>query len=319
MPPDPRLLIAERGPPERPSAALENEPVYRPTTAVRLRHVGSRHSGSGFGGTGFGGSGPGQAEVPDQVATEEPLEIRACGPGEALVPVAVTMRTPGHDFELAAGFLHTEGILRPGIGIRHIRYCQLGPGETQRYNIVSVALTARLPGITPRATAVSSSCGMCGRASIDDLADRCPPVPLDDNLRVAVATMVALPDRLRETQRVFTETGGLHGAALCTAAGDLLLAREDVGRHNAVDKLIGHELLAGRLPLSDLLLVVSGRVSFEIVQKAATAGIPMIVAVSAPTSLAVDAADRLGITLAGFVRDGAANLYTHPQRVLDAT
>jgi FdhD protein len=253
-------------------------------------------------------------ELPDRLATEEPMEIRAGGPGQPPQAVAVTMRTPGHDFELAVGFLRTEGLIAGAGDVAAVRYCDLPAGEEQRFNIVTVGLTVGFDdGGYDRRFSATSSCGTCGKASLDQVEVWCSPI--DDPVRVRASLVPELPDRLREAQRLFDQTGGLHAAGLFDATGHLECLREDVGRHNAVDKVVGHALLAGGLPLRGRMLMVSGRVSFEIVQKAAVAGIPVIAAVSAPSSLAVEAADRLGVTLAGFVRGGTYNLYSHPERV----
>jgi FdhD protein len=250
-------------------------------------------------------------EMPDELATEEPMEIRVAGPGQEAGPVAVTMRTPGHDFELAAGFLFTEGVVGAD-DIAEVRYCQLAPDESQELNVVTVR-TRRDVEVAARSFLSNSSCGVCGKASLDEIEVRCPVVP--KGFTFPGSLVPRLPDRLRAAQRVFDRTGGLHAAGLFDAAGDLVCLREDVGRHNAVDKIVGHALLDRKLPLADHVLMVSGRVSFEIVQKAAVAGIPVIAAVSAPSSLAVEAAERLGVTLAGFVRGGTYNLYSHAERV----
>jgi FdhD protein len=251
--------------------------------------------------------------VRDRLATEEPMEIRVEEPGADQRTIAVTMRTPGNDFELAVGFLHTEGLIAGGDEVRTVRYCAV-PREEQHYNVVSVAVTRQLDPVgAERNFYATSSCGVCGKASLDAIEVQCAPVP--DGPEVAVSVVTALPDRLRAAQEVFDRTGGLHAAALFDRDGALAELREDVGRHNAVDKLIGAELLAGRLPLSDRILLVSGRSSFEIVQKAATAGIPIVCAVSAPSSLAVDAARRFGITLVGFLRGTRFNVYTRPERI----
>jgi FdhD protein len=252
--------------------------------------------------------------VPDRLATEEPMEIRAAGPGQEPRAVAVTMRTPGHDFELAVGFLVTEGLIAGGRDVATVRYCDLPADEEQRFNIVTVGLTTDFdPGGYDRAFCATSSCGTCGKATLDQVEVWCPP--LEDPVRVPGSLVPALPGRLREAQRLFDQTGGLHAAGLFDSAGRLQCLREDVGRHNAVDKVVGHAALAGTLPLRGRILMVSGRVSFEIVQKAAVAGIPFVAAVSAPSSLAVEAADRLGVSLAGFVRGDSYNLYSHPERV----
>jgi FdhD protein len=258
---------------------------------------------------------PGRAvERPDRLVTEEPMEIRAGGPGQEPVRVAVTMRTPGHDFELAVGFLATEGLLRSSDDVADVRYCRLPESEEQRYNVVTVGLRRPfdLAG-HERHFAANASCGLCGKASLDQVEVAC--APLATGPLVAASVIAGLPDGLRAAQRVFDKTGGLHGAGLTTPAGEVVSVREDVGRHNAVDKLVGEAVLAGTMPLSERVLVVSGRISFEIVQKAAVAGIPVLCAVSAPSSLAVDAADRLGMTCVGFVRDGGFNVYSHPERL----
>jgi FdhD protein len=254
-----------------------------------------------------------RSERPDVVASEEPMEIRAHGPGQEPVRVAVTMRTPGGDFELAAGFLFTEGLIRPG-DVRQVAYCDDVDTEDQRYNVITVALAERFDeDALHRNFFATSSCGVCGKAALQDVEVRCAPIP--PGFHASAETIVELPERLRSAQRVFDRTGGLHAAGLFTADGDLVTVREDVGRHNAVDKAIGEQLLAGSLPLSERILQVSGRVSFEIVQKAAVAGIPVLSAVGAPSSLAVDAAERLGVTVVGFVRDGGCNVYTGEERI----
>jgi FdhD protein len=256
-----------------------------------------------------------RTERADALATEEPLEIRVEGPGGRPLQVAVTMRTPGGDFELAAGFLFTEGLVAPG-DVRRVAYCDDLDGETQRYNVVTVTLGHDLdPDRLRRNFYATSSCGVCGKAALDDVEVRCAPVPAGPAIRASILT--TLPERLREAQHVFDRTGGLHAAGLFTAGGDPVAIREDVGRHNAVDKIIGERYLTGDLPLSDHVLQVSGRASFKIVQKAAVAGIPIVAAVSAPSSLAVEAGERFGQTIVGFVRDGGANVYTHAERVVD--
>jgi FdhD protein len=252
---------------------------------------------------------------PDQVVGEEPMAIRVAGPGQVPIDVAVTMRTPGHDAELAIGFLVSEGLLAPadmtGITV------EVGdPAATATpENELTVWISRPFdPAAVPaRAFVASASCGICGKASLADVALRCDVLPAGP--RVGSAVIAALPDRLRAGQVVFERTGGLHAAGLFDAAGTLLAVREDVGRHNALDKLIGAAALAGQLPLHDRLLAVSGRVSFEIVQKAAVAGIPIVAAVSAPTDLAVEAAERVGMTLAGFVRGGGFNVYAGEERI----
>ena len=249
----------------------------------------------------------------DRLATEEPMEIRVDEPGGVQRNVAVTMRTPGNDFDLAVGFLFTEGLLDGADQVRNVRYCAV-PRKEQHYNVVSVAVTRELPEFeSSRNFYATSSCGICGKASLEAIETRCAPVAPGPEVPAEVLTN--LPETLRRAQNVFDRTGGLHAAALFDPAGRLIASREDVGRHNAVDKVIGSELLAGRVPLSGTILLVSGRASFEIVQKAAVAGIPVICAVSAPSSLAVDAARRFGMTLVGFLRDERFNVYAHPERI----
>jgi FdhD protein len=257
--------------------------------------------------------GDGRRRTADQLATEEPMEIRVDAPGLEQRRVAVTMRTPGHDFELAAGFLYTEGIVSAQADVSRVRYCDV-PRDEQQYNVVTVDLRRPYdPELLQRNFYTTSSCGVCGKASLDSIAVRCEPVT--EGPQVAEAVIVSLPERLREAQRVFDRTGGLHAAGLFDASGTLLELREDVGRHNAVDKLVGHALLAGELPLSERMLMVSGRLSFEIVQKAAVAGIPIVCAVSAPSSLAVDTGRRFGMTLVGFLRGSRFNIYTNAERI----
>ncbi len=276
-----------------------SEPMRRSSTSVRIVAVNDGVAG----------------ERPDTLATEEPMEIRAAGPDQELQPVAVTMRTPGGDFELAVGFLFTEGLIQPG-DVKRVAYCDDLPGEDQRYNVVSVRLERPFDGDRlQRNFYATSSCGICGKASLDDIEVRCEPVARRSR-RCPSDLLATLPDTLRSGQTLFDRTGGLHAAGLFTAEGELVSIREDVGRHNAVDKVIGEQLLAGHLPLAGHILQVSGRVSFEIVQKAAVAGIPIVSAVSAPTSLAVEAGDRFGMTIVGFVRDGRLNVYTGSARVV---
>jgi FdhD protein len=257
-----------------------------------------------------------QVERPDRLVTEEPMEVRVEGPGAPAEPVAVTMRTPGHDFELAVGFCRTEGLLRESRDLAEVRYC-VDPDE-QEYNVVTVTLR-RPVDLTGhrRVVAASAGCGVCGKTTLDEVAVDCAPV--GPGPTVTRETLVGLPETLRRAQAVFDATGGLHAAGLFTPDGDLEMLREDVGRHNAVDKLVGNAVMNDRLPLAARVLMVSGRLSFEIVQKAAVAGIPVIGAVSAPSSLAVAAAERFGQTLVGFLRDGRGNVYTNPGRVAAAT
>ncbi len=259
-------------------------------------------------------------ELPEHVATEEPMQILVAGPGQDAAPLAVTMRTPGHDFELAAGFVLTEGVGTRG-DIASVDYCEAvdRSDPTTRYNHVTVRLHRPWAGHgESRYFAASSSCGMCGKATIDQIETECSTLGAG---RPFPASLVpTLPDRLRRAQKAFDRTGGLHAAGMFDRGGNLCCAREDVGRHNAVDKVVGWTVLtglAGAAPADpgDLALAVSGRVSFEIVQKAAVAGIGLIAAVSAPSSLAVDAANRLGVTVAAFVRGDTFNVYSHPERI----
>ena len=278
-------------------AMAVHEPLRRNVVNVRLLAV----------------HGEARSERTDSVAAEEPLEIRVQPPEGEAQQVAVTMRTPGGDFELAVGFLVTEGLVVPG-DIRRVAYCDDVPGEDQRYNVVSVGLGRPFDAARLRRNFyATSSCGVCGKAALDDIDVRCTPV--SEGAQVSVELLRSLPDRLRGAQKIFDRTGGLHAAGLFTPDGALVTAREDVGRHNAVDKVIGEMVLADRMPLADHVLQVSGRLSFEIVQKAAVAGIPVLSAVSAPSSLAIDAARRFGITLVGFVRDDRFNVYTRPDRI----
>ncbi len=258
----------------------------------------------------------------DTLATEEPLEIRLRA-GGASCTVAITMRTPGNDFELAAGFLHGEGVLADYDALRGISFCiDRDVDEEQRYNIVNVDLAARnLPVLDTleRHFTTTSACGVCGKASLEALDARgLEALAVDAADGVDAATIVRLPDRLREAQGVFARTGGLHAAALFAPSGALLAVREDVGRHNALDKLVGWALLGKRLPLERSILLVSGRTSYEIVQKAIVARIPIVCAVSAPSSLAVDLARAFGITLVGFLRGERFNVYAHENRIHEA-
>ena len=250
----------------------------------------------------------------DEVVTEEPLQIRAAGPGQPIRDVAITMRTPGHDFELAVGYLVGEGAIASGDEVREVRYCDVDPGQPQLYNVVTVATARPLPeSLFGRSTVVGASCGTCGKTSIDQLHVHTAPLgPVGEP--VPASLLVSLPDRLREGQKVFEKTGGIHAAGRFRPDGTLVAVREDVGRHNAVDKLVGASILAGPRIDGDVL-VLSGRVSFEMAQKAVVARFPIVVAVSAPSSLAVQAADELGCTILGFTRDGATNVYSHPERV----
>ncbi len=256
----------------------------------------------------------------DQLVTEEPMEIRVQGPTGDAVPFAVTMRTPGNDFELAAGLCRTEGLVSSAADVDTIAYClapdrsDAGARPEQQYNVVTVRLRRPVPDdVRARRYLATSACGVCGKAALDEVEVRCEPV--GPGPRVPAGVVRRLPELLAARQRVFDQTGGLHAAARFTAAGELVAAREDVGRHNALDKLIGHALLEGALPLDSEVLLVSGRLSFELVQKAAVAGIAVLCAVSAPSSLAVAAAERFGQTVVGFVRGARFNVYSHAERI----
>jgi FdhD protein len=251
----------------------------------------------------------------DELATEEPLELRLGAGGETRT-LAITMRTPGNDFELAAGFALGEGIVAARDEIREIVYC-LDPAiePDQRYNVVTIELArASLPDTTAfeRHFTTSSACGVCGRAQLQALSERV--VPIDDDVSIARSLLYDLPERMRVAQKIFAATGGLHAAALFDSSGTALAVREDVGRHNAVDKLVGWALLEGR-SLAGTVLMVSGRASYEIVQKAVVARIPIVCAVSAPSSLAVALAREFHLTLCGFVRGTRANVYSAPERI----
>ncbi|MDA3626750.1 formate dehydrogenase accessory sulfurtransferase FdhD [Saccharopolyspora oryzae] len=252
---------------------------------------------------------------PDALAAEEPLEIRVDGS-----PLSVTMRTPGHDVELAHGFLLTEGVIHDREQLATARYCDSpGPDGRNTYNVLDIALA---PGVQPPDSSVTrnfyttSSCGVCGKAALDSVRLSTRHSPAADPLTVTADTLIGLPDQLRAAQRVFDTTGGLHAAGLFSGDGELLAVREDVGRHNAVDKVLGWALLAQRVPLSGCVLMVSGRASFELVQKAAMAGVPVLAAVSAPSSLAADLADEQGMTLIGFLRGQSMNVYTGAERIV---
>ncbi len=249
----------------------------------------------------------------DRVVGEAPLEIRAAGPRQDPVAVAVTMRTPGHEAELAIGFLRTEGLLD---GQEVLGTTGGDPGKlSQPDDTITVKLSRPFDDskVAERHFIATASCGICGKASIDEVALRVDPLP--DGPVVRRSVIVALPGLLRAAQRAFDETGGLHAAGLFTPAGELIAIREDVGRHNALDKLIGSQVLVGARQLNGFLLMVSGRVSFEIVQKAAVAGIPIVCAVSAPSDLAIETAERLGVTLVGFLRGDGFNVYANDARV----
>jgi FdhD protein len=283
---------------DHPLSAPSPAVARRPSTGVQVLAV----------------SGIGARRRPDALVTEEPMEIRLqSSSGEEPQPLVVTMRTPGNDFELAAGFCRTEGIVTRIDDVSRIAYC-LGDEGEQLYNVVTVRLQApSLDTFRARAFLSNSSCGVCGKAALDEVELQVAPVR--DGTVVSQRVISSLPERLARHQRIFSRTGGLHAAARFTRDGVLLAAREDVGRHNALDKLIGHALLERCLPLDEEILLVSGRLSFELVQKAAVAGIPILCAVSAPSSLAVAAAERFNQTLVAFLRDGRFNIYSHPERI----
>jgi len=250
----------------------------------------------------------GSESTVDELSVEEPLEIRVKGKS-----ISVTMRTPGYDDELAAGFLLSEGMIHGQADIARIDPCVRAADGNIINVFVSPEVKIDFASLT-RHVFASSSCGLCGKASIDTVRMQFPAVESD--VRVAVQTLLGLSETMRQSQAVFDRTGGLHAAALFDADGKLLILREDVGRHNAVDKTLGWALLNNRLPLSEAILLVSGRASFEIVQKALAAGIPIVASVSAPSSLAVELSQEGGQTLAGFLRDKRVNLYSHTQRIV---
>ena len=249
----------------------------------------------------------------DRVVGEAPLEIRASGPRQAPVAVAITMRTPGNEAELAVGFLRTEGLLE-GQEVLGTVGGDLGT-LSQPDDTIVVRLKRSFDDskVAERHFIATASCGICGKASIDEVVLRVEPLP--EGPVVTRSVILALPNLLRAAQRAFDETGGLHAAGLFSPKGELIAIREDVGRHNALDKLVGSQVLAGAMPLHERILMVSGRVSFEIVQKAAVAGIPIVCAVSAPSDLAIETAERLGVTLVGFLRGDGFNVYARDARV----
>ncbi len=263
------------------------------------------------------GGGPGgEAARADLLAAEEPLGIRVDG-----TALTMTMRTPGDDLELAAGFLVSEAVIRSPADIAEIKLCDgTTCGHAGHDGLGNIADVTLAEGVTAAPGArrnflTTSACGVCGKASIQDICVLPHAALAGDQARFAPGMLAALPRRLRDAQRVFSRTGGLHAAGLFTAGGELIAVREDVGRHNAVDKVVGWALLSGRLPLAGCVLLVSGRASFELVQKAVLAGIPLLAAVSAPSSLAVELADEAGLTLVGFLRGPSMNVYTGPGRL----
>lgn len=250
----------------------------------------------------------------DSLAAEEPLELRVDGR-----PLSVTMRTPGHDVELAHGFLLTEGVLGSAADVSSARYCDsVDDSGRNTYNVLDLALASGVEPPDPsleRNFYTTSSCGVCGKASLDAVKLKTRFAPAADPVVVTPALLSSLPDALRAAQKLFDSTGGLHAAGLFTATGELLAAREDVGRHNAVDKVLGRALLDGRVPAAGTVLMVSGRASFELAQKAVMAGVPVLAAVSAPSSLAVELAVEAGLTLVGFLRGATMNVYSGTHRI----
>ena len=278
---------------------------------VAERRVLKVKAGARPGTDGDPGAEAGAWRARDRLAVEEPLELRVAGR-----PVGVTMRTPGNDFELAVGYCISERLVARPDDLEAVRYCA-PEGQPQEFNVLTVDLRPGVPAPDPsldRLAETSSSCGVCGKASIEAVTVACPTLA-GDGLAVPAGVLAVIPGRVREAQRVFEQTGGLHAAAVCDAEGTVHCVREDVGRHNAVDKVIGWAATEHRLPLTGMVLFVSGRCSFEVVQKAAVAGVPLVAAVSAPTSLAVDLAEQVGITLVGFLRGDTMNVYSHAHRV----
>jgi FdhD protein len=259
-------------------------------------------------------NGTATVERPETLVVEEPLEIRVNGSA-----ITVTMRTPGSDVELAQGFLLTEGVIGGRDDVLTVRYCRGAEADgANTYNVLDVTLApgVEMPDIDIRRNFyTTSSCGICGKASLDAVTTITRYGPGDDPTVVAAETLTAMPGRLRAAQKVFASTGGLHAAALFTADGTLLVVREDIGRHNAVDKVIGWALEQSRIPLGGTVLLVSGRASFELTQKAVMAGIPVLAAVSAPSSLSVDLSTQSGLTLVAFLRGDSMNVYSRPDRI----
>jgi FdhD protein len=269
----------------------------------------------------IGGRGPAAVMRMDSLVGEEPLEIRVGRPRARHEPLAVTMRTPGDDIDLAMGFLLTEGLISEAQDVLNAQLCA-GSDEPNTYNVVDVTIADHVsPPSTDiaRAFYTTSSCGVCGKASIEAVRTKSRFDVAADPMTVAAATLAGLPEQLRAAQKTFDRTGGLHAAGLFTPGGDLVRVREDVGRHNAVDKLVGWALREDMIPLTGHVLLVSGRASFELVQKATMAGLPMLAAVSAPSTLAVDLAADAGLTLVGFLRGPTMNVYAAAGRVVAPT
>ncbi len=255
----------------------------------------------------------------DRVVAEEPLEIRVQGT-DRVVDLGVTMRTPGADLDLAVGWAASEGLLIGSSDLAGARYCVTGLADEQQFNTVTVDLRGPIPAgvVVARSRVVTSACGVCGSDIVADLSAR-GLLPVEDPVRVGADVVLALPDRLRDEQPLFARTGGIHAAARCSPAGEILAAREDVGRHNAVDKLIGAGLREGVDAWTGQVLLLSGRIGYELVAKAVVARVPVVAAVGAPTSLAVEVAKQFNITLVGFVRDGRGNVYSGAHRIEEST
>jgi FdhD protein len=275
------------------------DPAAR-TSTVRITRVGP--------------GGTAERDVVDHLAGEEPLRILLVGPGQEPTEVATTLRTPGNELELAVGLLHAEGLLRPGEVVGHRTGDVLTDARPDDTIVIERTRPVAPEEVTHRHLTATASCGLCGRASIDALLARVRPLH-ERGPTLPWVTMASLPDRLRDQQRTFEATGGLHATGIATGDGQLVTVREDIGRHNALDAAIGAHVLAGSVPLADHVVVLSGRVGSELVQKVAVAGVAIVVAVGAPSDLAVRTAHAAGITLCGFVRDGGGNVYTHPRRV----
>lgn len=298
---------------EGPGAARTARDVDEPGDLDPATRTGTVHI------TRITSAGEVEPDVLDLLAGEEPLRILLAGPGQTPIEVTTTMRTPGSEVELAVGLLHGEGLLRPGEVTGQRTGDVLADARPDDTLVVEVSRQVDPTEVALRHLPATASCGVCGRASIDDLLTRLAPLH-DVGPVVPWEVLATLPDQLRDRQRTFDATGGLHATGIATAAGDLVTVREDVGRHNALDAAIGSHVLAGTVPLTDHLVVLSGRVGFELVQKVAAAGATVIVAVGAPSDLAVRTAAATGVTLCGFVRCGGGNIYTHPRRVrLDGT
>jgi FdhD protein len=303
-------------------AELERRPLRKSAVSVSVHRIGVARRDGDLNPSAVNGLAMGKGSA--TVIGEEPLEIRVVDAAGESRQIAITMRTPGNDFELAVGFLVAEGIIGSPDVVRSVAYCTKPIGVEQEYNIVTVGLSVTVADdAVRRSQTMSSSCGICGTATLDAI-ELAIPSRLTNSVHsgskelqptMSIAAFVALPDRLRTAQGLFDRTGGVHAAGLYRFDGTQLVVREDVGRHNAVDKCVGWATLAKYEDSRDVALFVSGRISFEIVQKAAMSGIALLGGVSAPTSLAIDAADRFGMTLAGFVRDGQATVYSHPDRL----